>query len=113
MAVEGYYASGEDALKEITGWELYEKTENGYVTIANDSTYSHNVSMDQGTTKTFIARVYYENENVTKTYSEYSNEVVVTIEKIKAPTLTFSKNNDKMTLSIIDEVTYKDETEQY
>ena len=112
MAVEGYYASGEDALKEITGWELYEKTENGYVTIANDSTYSHNVSMDQGTTKTFIARVYYENENVTKTYSEYSNEVVVTIEKIKAPTLTFSKNNDKMTLSIIVEGTYKDETEQ-
>ena len=112
MAVEGYYASGEDALKEITGWELYEKTENGYVTIANDSTYSHNVSMDQGTTKTFIARVYYENENVTKTYSEYSNEVVVTIEKIKVPTLTFSKNNDKMTLSIIAEGTYKDETEQ-
>ena len=112
MAVEGYYASGEDALKEITGWELYEKTENGYVTIANDSTYSHNVSMDQGTTKTFIARVYYENENVTKTYSEYSNEVVVTIEKIKGPTLTFSKNNDKMTLSIIAEGTYKDETEQ-
>jgi uncharacterized repeat protein (TIGR02543 family) len=112
MAVEGYYASGEDALKEITGWELYEKTENGYVTVANDSTYSHNVSMDQGTTKTFIARVYYENENVTKTYSKYSNEVVVTIEKIKAPTLTFSKNNDKMTLSIIAEGTYKDETEQ-
>ena len=112
MAVEGYYASGEDALKEISGWELYEKTENGYVTIANDSTYSHNVSMDQGTTKTFIARVYYENENVTKTYSEYSNEVVVTIEKIKVPTLTFSKNNDKMTLSIIAEGTYKDETEQ-
>lgn len=112
MAVEGYYASGEDALKEITGWELCEKTENGYVTIANDSTYSHNVSMDQGTTKTFIARVYYENENVTKTYSEYSNEVVVTIEKIKVPTLTFSKNNDKMTLSIIAEGTYKDETEQ-
>ena len=112
MAVEEYYASGEDALKEITGWELYEKTENGYVTIANDSTYSHNVSMDQGTTKTFIARVYYENENVTKTYSEYSNEVVVTIEKIKVPTLTFSKNNDKMTLSIIAEGTYKDETEQ-
>ena len=112
MAVEGYYASGEDVLKEITGWELYEKTENGYVTIANDSTYSHNVSMDQGTTKTFIARVYYENENVTKTYSEYSNEVVVTIEKIKVPTLTFSKNNDKMTLSIIAEGTYKDETEQ-
>lgn len=112
MAVEGYYASGEDALKEITGWELYEKTENGYVTIANDSTYSHNVSMDQGTIKTFIARVYYENENVTKTYSEYSNEVVVTIEKIKVPTLTFSKNNDKMTLSIIAEGTYKDETEQ-
>lgn len=112
MAVEGYYASGEDALKEITGWELYEKTENGYVTIANDSTYSHNVSMDQGTTKTFIARVYYENENVTKTYSEYSNEVVITIEKIKVPTLTFSKNNDKMTLSIIAEGTYKDETEQ-
>ena len=112
MAVEGYYASGEDALKEITGWELYEKTENGYVTIANDSTYSHNVSMDQGTTKTFIARVYYENENVTKTYSEYSNEVVVTIEKIKVPTLTVSKNNDKMTLSIVDEGTYKDETEQ-
>ena len=112
MAVEGYYASGEDALKEITGWELFEKTENGYVTIANDSTYSHNVSMDQGTTKTFIARVYYENENVTKTYSEYSNEVVVTIEKIKVPTLTFSKNNDKMTLSIIAEGTYKDETEQ-
>ncbi len=112
MVVEGYYASGEDALKEISGWELYEKTENGYVTIANDSTYSHNVSMDQGTTKTFIARVYYENENVTKTYSEYSNEVVVTIEKIKVPTLTFSKNNDKMTLSIIAEGTYKDETEQ-
>ena len=112
ITAEGYYASGKDALKEITGWELYEKTENGYVTIANDSTYSHNVSMDQGTTKTFIARVYYENENVTKTYSEYSNEVVVTIEKIKVPTLTFSKNNDKMTLSIIAEGTYKDETEQ-
>ncbi len=108
----GYYGSSEETLKEISGWELYEKTENGYVTIANDSTYSHNVSMDQGTTKTFIARVYYENENVTKTYSEYSNEVVVTIEKIKVPTLTFSKNNDKMTLSIIAEGTYKDETEQ-
>ena len=112
MAVEGYYASGEDALKEITGWELYEKTENGYVLVTNDSTYSHNVSMDQGTTKTFIARVYYENENVAKTYSDYSNEVVVTIEKIKVPTLTFSKNEDKMTLSIVDEGTYKDETEQ-
>ena len=107
----GYYLDSNN-LSKISGWELYEKTENGYVTIANDSTYSHNVSMDQGTTKTFIARVYYENENVTKTYSEYSNEVVVTIEKIKVPTLTFSKNNDKMTLSIIAEGTYKDETEQ-
>ena len=112
MAVEGYYASGEDALKEITGWELYEKTDSGYVQVTSDSTYSHNVSMEQGTTKTFIARVYYENENITRTYSDYSNEVVVTIEKIKVPTLTFSKNEDKMTLSIIDEGTYKDETEQ-
>lgn len=112
MAAEGYYASGEDALKEITGWELYEKTDSGYVQVTSDSTYSHNVSMEQGTTKTFIARVYYENENVSKTYSEYSNEVVVTIEKIKVPTLTLSKNDDKMTLSIIDEGTYKDETEQ-
>ena len=112
MAVEGYYASGEDALKEITGWELYEKTDSGYVQVTSDSTYSHNVSMEQGTTKTFIARVYYENENITRTYSDYSNEVVVTIEKIKVPTLTFSKNDDKMTLSIIDEGTYKDETEQ-
>ena len=112
MAAEGYYASGEDALKEITGWELYEKTDSGYVQVTSDSTYSHNVSMEQGTTKTFIARVYYENENITRTYSDYSNEVVVTIEKIKVPTLTFSKNDDKMTLSIIDEGTYKDETEQ-
>ena len=112
MLVEGYYASGSDALKEISGWELYEKTDSGYALVTSDSTYSHNVSMEQGTTKTFIARVYYENENVSKTYSEYSNEVVVTIEKIKVPTLTFSKNNDKMTLSIIDEGTYKDETEQ-
>lgn len=109
MAVEGYYASGEDALKEITGWELYEKTENGYVTIANDSTYSHNVSMDQGTTKTFIARVYYENENVTKTYSEYSNEVVVTIEKLQAPTLSYDKITS--TLTITSDGAYKDETE--
>ena len=112
MAVEGYYASGEDALKEITGWELYEKTDSGYVLVTSDLTYSHNVSMEQGTTKTFIARVYYENENITKTYSDYSNEVIVTIEKIKVPTLTISKNNDKMTLSIVDEGTYKDETEQ-
>ena len=112
IAVEGYYASGEDALKEITGWELYEKTDSGYVQVTSDSTYSHNVSMEQGTTKTFITRVYYENENITRTYSDYSNEVVVTIEKIKVPALTFSKNDDKMTLSIIDEGTYKDETEQ-
>ena len=112
MLVEGYYASGSDALKEISGWELYEKTDSGYALVTNDSTYSHNVSMEQGTTKTFIARVYYENENVSKTYSEYSNEVVVTIEKIKVPTLTLIKNDDKMTLSIIDEGTYKDETEQ-
>ncbi len=113
MAVEGYYASGEEALKEITGWELYEKTDSGYVLVTNDSTYSHNVSMDQGTTKTFIARVYYENENVAKTYSDYSNEVVVTIEKIKVPTLSYTADSQTAaTLSIINEGTYKDETEQ-
>ena len=109
MIVEGYYASGEEALTEITGWELYEKTENGYAVVTEGSKYSHNVSMEQGTTKTFIARVYYENENVTKTYSEYSNEVVVTIEKLQAPTLSYDKITS--TLTITSDGAYKDETE--
>ena len=112
MLAEGYYASGSDALKEISGWELYEKTENGYALLHDGTSYTFNVSMEQGTTKTFVSRVYLNNEDSTKIYSEYSNEVVVTIEKIKVPTLTLSKNDDKMTLSIIDEGTYKDETEQ-
>ena len=112
MLVEGYYASGSDALKEISGWELYEKTENGYALLHDGTSYTFNVSMEQGTTKTFVSRVYLNKEDGTKIYSEYSNEVVVTIEKIKVPTLTANKNNDKMTLSIINEGTYKDETEQ-
>lgn len=112
MLVEGYYASGSDALKEISGWEIYEKTEKGYALLHDGTSYTFNVSMEQGTTKTFVSRVYLNKEDGTKIYSEYSNEIVVTIEKIKAPTLTFSKNEDKMTLSIIDEGTYKDETEQ-
>ena len=113
MAVEGYYASGDEALKEITGWELYEKTENGYVVVTDDAVYSHNVSMEQGTTKTFISRVYFSKADGTKIYSEYSNEVVVTIEKIKAPTLSYIDNTDTVsTLTIISEGTYKDEAEQ-
>ncbi|UKI58021.1 MAG: hypothetical protein L6V81_00715 [Clostridium sp.] len=67
MTAEGYYASGKDALKEISGWELYEKTENGYAVVTEGSKYSYNVSMDQGTTKKHLLQEYImKMKNVTK-----------------------------------------------
>ena len=109
MLVEGYYASGSDALKEISGWELYEKTENGYALLHDETSYTFNVSMEQGTSKIFISRVYFNKADGTKVYSEYSNEVVVTIEKLKVPTLSYDEITS--TLTITSDGTYKDETE--
>ena len=109
MLVEGYYASGSDALKEISGWELYEKTENGYALLHDETSYTFNVSMEQGTSKIFISRVYFNKSDGTKVYSEYSNEVVVTIEKLKVPTLSYDEITS--TLTITSDGTYKDETE--
>ena len=79
MAVEGYYASGEDALKEITGWELYEKTESGYSILTEGTNYTYELAMKSGSSKTFVSRVY-KNINGEKVYSDYSNEI--TIERI-------------------------------
>lgn len=112
IQTDGYYARGDEALKEISGWELYEKTESGYAKLTDDKNYYFNVKMDGGTSKTFVARVYLEIDNE-KIYSDYSEELIVTIEKIKTPTLDIIAGDETMTrLSIESTGVYENETER-
>lgn len=78
----GYYGSSEETLKEISGWELYEKTENGYSKITEGTNYTYQMELVPGETKIFVARVYKDKENKDRIYSEYSNELEVTREKL-------------------------------
>ena len=105
MTFSGYYEN-EAALKEISGWELYEKTENGYTKVYEGTNYNYKQSIEPGTTKTFVARVYKDNVDGTRTYSKYSNEEEVTPLTPYTPTLTSKEDNGKISFSITDEGYY-------
>ena len=62
--------------------------------------------MDPGTSKTFVARVYKDNEDGTRTYSNYSNELNVSPYTPNTPTLTSKEEDGKITFSITDEGYY-------
>ena len=98
----GYYGSSEETLKEISGWELYEKTADGYTKITEGTNYTYEVALTPGETKTFVARVYKLNETLDRVYSDYSNEVEVTRETLNTPTLANDYNDKtKANLSIL------------
>ena len=96
ITAEGYYASGKDALKEITGWELYEKVGENYNKIKEGTEYFYTSNeFAPGETKVYVSRVYYETTDGNRIYSDYSNELEVTREKLQTPTLA----NDPSDLS--------------
>ena len=107
---KGYYAGNENT-KEITGWELYEKTENGYAKIYGGATREYGVEIAKSETKTLVARVYkQETETI---YSEYSEEITITGKAIGTPTLTITGTNGKeIELSIDKEGYYADANNQ-
>lgn len=68
---EGHYADELNA-QTIEGWELYEKIGNNYNLVEGNE-----VELNEGETRTFVARAYAYNQSNEKIYSDYSNEVVV------------------------------------
>ena len=85
---EGTYAV-ENNRSTIKGWELYEKSGSGYNLVKTiDSLITHEVIVDIGESKTYVARAYALNKNGTKIYSGYSNEYKIDNSKVETPTLT-------------------------
>lgn len=108
----GYYGSSEETLKEISGWELYEKTENGYSKITEGTNYTYQMELVPGETKTFVARVYKDKENGDRIYSENSAELVIN-EKLPTPTLSNDYSyTDGAKLSILTEGYYGSDVEK-
>lgn len=73
---------GETPLCLIDGYELYEKVNNEYVIVYQndisnpDFESPYLVEVEEGKSRTFVVRVYVEDPNG-KSYSEYSDEVVL------------------------------------
>lgn len=86
---DGIYSDTNNASK-ISGWELYEKTADGYQKIVDSktSTYKYIIKdLELGIKKVYVARVYKMSSNDIKIYSEYSNEISIGTE-IATPTLS-------------------------
>lgn len=79
ILAEGYYGNPSN-LTSINGWELYEKTDEGYVKVteSGETPYSYSITdIDYGFKKIYVARVYTLDSNNQKKYSDYSNEIVI------------------------------------
>ena len=81
IGLKGAYDT-ELALKQIAGYELYEKVGTKYTKLD-----SWEVRADVGETRTFVARVYAYNKANKKVYSAYSNEFKLT-NPVEKPTLS-------------------------
>lgn len=72
----------------IDGWELYEKNDSKYTLIhSSETTYTKEIALGVGESKTYVARAYAYNKSNEKIYSEYSNEVKMSYTVVE-PTLT-------------------------
>ena len=80
-ALEGAYVT-EDSVKQVDGFELYEKNGNQYTKVD-----SWKITIDVGESKTYVARAYAYNKSNAKVYSAYSNEIKLRND-IATPTLS-------------------------
>ena len=71
----GAYVSGTE---HIDGVEIYEKSGDKYTKIySSESKFVTEVTLNDGETKTYVARVYAYNKSNEKVYSAYSNTIVL------------------------------------
>lgn len=83
----------DDPIYSVDGYEVYEKVEGEYTKIGDDGAIGGAVTIyvEVGTKKTLVARVYVEDESHQRTYSDYSNELVLD-HNLKAPKLVNAYN---------------------
>ena len=106
ISEEGYY-SDEDHMNQISGWEVYEKTDNGYARVYGGDKTEYYISLKEGEEKNFVAIAYKLTSTLDKKYSAYSNEVGMIGKKLALPTLTkVSETADKVVLSFVKEGNY-------
>ena len=106
ISEEGYY-SDEDHMNQISGWEVYEKTDNGYARVYGGDETEYYISLKEGEEKNFVAIAYKLTSTLDKKYSAYSNEVGMIGKKLALPTLTkVSETADKVVLSFVKEGNY-------
>ena len=106
ISEEGYY-SNEDHMNQISGWEVYEKTDNGYARVYGGDETEYYISLKEGEEKSFVAIAYKLTSTLDKKYSAYSNEVGMIGKKLALPTLTkVSETADKVVLSFVKEGNY-------
>ena len=106
ISEEGYY-SDEAHMNQISGWEVYEKTDNGYARVYGGDETEYYISLKEGEEKNFVAIAYKLTSTLDKKYSAYSNEVGMIGKKLALPTLTkVSETADKVVLSFVKEGNY-------
>ena len=106
ISEEGYY-SDEDHMNQISGWEVYEKTDNGYARVYGGDETEYYISLKEGEEKNFVAIAYKLTSTLDKKYSVYSNEVGMIGKKLALPTLTkVSETADEVVLSFVKEGNY-------
>ena len=106
ISEEGYY-SDEDHMNQISGWEVYEKTDNGYARVYGGDETEYYISLKEGEEKNFVAIAYKLTSTLDKKYSAYSNEVGMIGKKLALPTLTkVSETADEVVLSFVKEGNY-------
>ena len=88
--VYNYDLGIEDQNNSFTGYEIYEKNGTSYTKIGEGKVHNPEViavEIEPGEKKVYVAKIYAENKNGDKIYSDYSNEVVIDHSTYEAPTL--------------------------
>lgn len=76
--------STQEGIGNILGWQLFEVNGSSYTLVTDDQNYSYEV---KNSNKTYVARVYDEDDLGATVFSDYSNEIVVN-STIDAPVIS-------------------------
>jgi len=80
---------------QITHYDVFEKGTNNVIATGKIDEPTI-IKVDAGTSKTYVAKVYYVNEKDEKVYSNNSNQILLDNETIKLPTLSISEGEGTM-----------------